>query len=111
MNGVDSRPALPRPRFRKKWRRDSDMSPPSPTRGRRRVQCDLARRCAGGACSIRPARGQFLPEFVQVDCDDVSARTADLGAPAGYFASWKITPAVCRWPERTRLTPWRIVTR
>lgn len=28
-----------------------------------------------------------------------------------YFASWKITPAVCLWPERTRLTPWRIVTR
>ena len=25
MNGVDSRPALPKPRFRKKWRRDSDM--------------------------------------------------------------------------------------
>jgi hypothetical protein len=25
MNGVDSTPALPNPRFRKKWRRDSDM--------------------------------------------------------------------------------------
>src|SRR5713226_5776722 len=29
----------------------------------------------------------------------------------GYCASWKITPMVKRWPERTRLTPWRIFTR
>ena len=23
----------------------------------------------------------------------------------GYFASWKMMPSVCRWPERSRLTP------
>ena len=28
-----------------------------------------------------------------------------------YFASWKITPTVWRWPERSRLTPWRRLTR
>ena len=28
-----------------------------------------------------------------------------------YFASWKITPSVWRWPSRMRLTPWRMLTR
>jgi hypothetical protein len=38
---------------------------------------------------------------------DRRARTTE----ARYFASWKMTPIVNRWPERTRLTPWRMVTR
>lgn len=28
-----------------------------------------------------------------------------------YWASWKIIPSVNRWPLRTRLTPWRNLTR
>jgi hypothetical protein len=28
-----------------------------------------------------------------------------------YLASWKITPSVCRRPSRSRLTPWRMLTR
>src|SRR5579863_7857272 len=28
-----------------------------------------------------------------------------------YFASWKMMPSVWRFPERTRLTPWRKSTR
>jgi hypothetical protein len=28
-----------------------------------------------------------------------------------YMASWKMMPTVWRWPERTRLTPWRRLTR
>src|SRR5438034_1373695 len=28
-----------------------------------------------------------------------------------YAASWKMMPSVKRWPERSRLTPCRIVTR
>ena len=33
-----------------------------------------------------------------------------LTAPA-QAASWKMTPSVCRWPDRRRLTPCRMVTR
>src|ERR1700722_9748721 len=28
-----------------------------------------------------------------------------------YRASWKMMPSVWRWPERSRLTPWRRLTR
>jgi hypothetical protein len=30
---------------------------------------------------------------------------------ASQVASWKMIPTVCRMPERTRLTPWRRLTR
>ena len=32
-------------------------------------------------------------------------------AETSRFASWKMTPSVWRWPERKRLTPWRMFTR
>jgi len=38
--------------------------------------------------------------------EQVAARAA-----ARHRASWKMTPRVTRSPERTRLTPWRMVTR
>jgi hypothetical protein len=30
---------------------------------------------------------------------------------APHLASWRMTPSVWRWPERTRLTPCRMLTR
>jgi hypothetical protein len=51
-------------------------------------------------------------------CRPVRTRRADAraeripGSP-GYVhrESWKMMPSVWRWPERSRLTPWRRLTR
>jgi hypothetical protein len=43
------------------------------------------------------------------------ARACTLISPCAaaqiHFASWNMMPSVWRWPERRRLTPWRILTR
>jgi hypothetical protein len=53
-----------------------------------------------------PAIHVFLIKIGQ----DVDARHK-AGHDEPHIASWKMTPAVKRRPERSRLTPWRMVTR
>lgn len=66
----------------------------------------------------------FPPYVVPSGCrDGLAPRGEDAGryipprdgrsTPRGarYRASWKMIPSVWRWPERRRLTPWRMVAR
>jgi hypothetical protein len=48
-----------------------------------------------------------------VDCVRLLEASADLALRLlhAHIASWKMMPAVCRWPEHTRLTPCRRFTR
>ena len=41
----------------------------------------------------------------------VGPKSQEQDQPSLYFASWKMTPSVCRRPVRTALTPWRRLTR
>jgi hypothetical protein len=47
-----------------------------------------------------------------LDCaNEFQEATGFSRSKSRYRASWKIIPTVCRMPERSRLTPWRMITR
>src|SRR5688500_2613237 len=51
------------------------------------------------------------PVICNIHVTDGTCGATGCWCERGYLASWKITPSVYRFPERTRLTPWRMFTR
>ena len=70
----------------------------------RSEQADEAPR--GGTDALTAARAAL-----GIGNEGTSVETVEAEPLGFHLASWKMTPSVCRWPERSRLTPWRMLTR
>ena len=71
-------------------------------------------RCASAqarAISLRTSSSGVSETLVAALVMHASYARARSAAIPIHLASWKMMPSVWRWPERSRLTPWRMLTR
>ena len=87
----------------------------SPPHGGRSAVIDAALLPATSKIGESQAAGRSPPMWGRCPAGQRGARrnasSQTIRPPFAYFASWKMMPTVWRWPERTRLTPWRRLTR